>query len=144
MENPVDELNPYKTSSLGSSTTSSPAPLSLWRIVVVNGVLLSIASTFPLAGLIALFIRFPIPLGGYLSGPRAVMPAMIAVLFYGGLMGGFVVVGIGGGLAGILACSISSNATRRLRLTRFLSVAVTFFLLRLLVDNLDWYISFWN
>ena len=44
-----------------------------------TGVLLARVLAFPVAGLFALVFR-PVPFGGYLSGPGAVGPAMMAVL----------------------------------------------------------------
>jgi hypothetical protein len=56
---------------------------------------------FPLASVIALVYRFPIPLVGILSGPNAMVAAMYAVLFYG-MIGGAVALGFVGLLAGII------------------------------------------
>ena len=44
--------------------------------------LLSCLLAFPIAAIIGLVFRFPIPLGGYLSGVDAIVPSMFAVLFY--------------------------------------------------------------
>lgn len=56
--------------------------------------------TFPLAGLIALVFRFPVPFVGYESGIDGVVPALYAVYFYGVPLGGFSVVAIIGAIAG--------------------------------------------
>jgi len=56
--------------------------------------------TFPLAALIALLYRFPLPFVGYESGVDAVVPALYAVYFYGVWLGGFVIVGVFGAAAG--------------------------------------------
>jgi hypothetical protein len=44
--------------------------------------ILSCLLTFPLAALIGLFFRFPVPFAGYLSRPDAIVPSMVAVLLY--------------------------------------------------------------
>jgi hypothetical protein len=70
-----------------------------------NGILLSalltIVMAFPVAGVLALIFRFPVPFGGYVSGVSAVGPAMGGVLLYG-LMGGFPLLAVLGGLAGAI------------------------------------------
>jgi hypothetical protein len=54
---------------------------------------------FPIAAIIGLVYRFPIPLGGYLSGVDAIVPSMLAVLFYSlfGLLPAIFVLGVGAG-----------------------------------------------
>jgi hypothetical protein len=42
------------------------------------GATVAIAASFPLAALVALVFRFPIPFGSYMSGPDAVVPALFA------------------------------------------------------------------
>lgn len=64
---------------------------------------LAIVTTFVFAPVLALVYRFPIPLGGYLGGPRAVWPAMYAVYVYGWYFRGFVVVGVLAGVAAVVA-----------------------------------------
>lgn len=44
--------------------------------------LLSCLLAFPLAALIGLVYRFPVPFAGYLSGVEAVIPSMYAVIVY--------------------------------------------------------------
>lgn len=57
---------------------------------------------FPAAALVALVYRFPLPLGGTVSGPAGAWNAMLATLFYG-LVGGFVVVpGLAAALGALL------------------------------------------
>jgi hypothetical protein len=69
----------------------------------VIGACAAIVLTFPIAALTALVYRFPIPFGGYASGPSAVPLSLAAVAFYGVAMGGFVVVGLLGFAAGVVA-----------------------------------------
>ncbi|MBB6440458.1 hypothetical protein [Phycisphaera mikurensis] len=65
------------------------------------GAFAAIVWTFPIVALFALLYRFPIPFAGYMTGPAAVPPAMLAVLFYGALGGVFVqlLAGLGAGVA---------------------------------------------
>jgi hypothetical protein len=56
--------------------------------------------TFPLAALIALVFRFPVPFVGYESGIDGIKPALYAVYFYGVSLGGFSIVVILGAIAG--------------------------------------------
>jgi hypothetical protein len=89
-----------------------------------------------------LLFRFPVPFDGIDGGPSHVIPSMFALLFYGVFMGGFVLVAICGGLAGIAAWLLASTAYNRRRLQRCLSIAVTFGLLFVLA-TLDWCIGPW-
>ena len=66
------------------------------------GAAISVGATFPLAALMALVFRFPIPFGSYMSGIGAVIPALFAAAFYG-MIGGFMVQALLGGLTGGLA-----------------------------------------
>jgi hypothetical protein len=68
----------------------------------VTGAAVAVIASFPLAAISALVFRFPIPFGGYASGPDAVIPALTATLFYGAL-GGFAVQAALGGIAGVIA-----------------------------------------
>jgi len=56
---------------------------------------------FPVASLVALVYRFPIPFRGYASGFGAIVPANFAVLVYG-LLGGFIVLPFSGAVAAAL------------------------------------------
>ena len=44
------------------------------------GCLLAVLGAFPVAALVALVFRFPIPFTGYCSGPGAVLSSFVAVL----------------------------------------------------------------
>lgn len=57
----------------------------------IRDALYSVLFMFPAAALVAVVYRFPLPLGGTVSGPAGAWNAMLATLFYG-LVGGFVVV----------------------------------------------------
>lgn len=72
------------------------------------GALLAVVIAFPVAAILALVYRFPVPFAGYMSGVSAIGYAMGGVVFYG-LIGGFPLLAILGGLTG----SIVSNAAAR-------------------------------
>ena len=99
-EVPRDDKNPYSSPDL----TKPPSPTKSRKIRgLVPGATWAITSAFPIAAFLALFFRFPIPFAGYLSGVEAVVPAMIAVLAYGVLLGGFVLLGGTGAAIGYFA-----------------------------------------
>lgn len=112
------------------------------REILTDGVLLAIASTFPLTVLIAFIFRFPVPFVGYMSGPAAVIPALTGLAVYGGLLGGFILVGVAGGLAGLLATVMVDDAVHRVWLIRCLSVGSSLMIL-LLFSILDRIIGPW-
>lgn len=79
---------------------------------------------FPIAALCALVYRFPIPFGAYESGVDAVPRALFATAFYG-LLGGFVVLAIGGYIAGVAAVGMGHSDTKRTaRLTAAMATLV--------------------
>jgi hypothetical protein len=68
-----------------------------------KGAVVGVVATLPLVALCALLFRFPVPFGGYLTGPSAIAPALMGLLFYGVFFGGFVVQALLGGVGGLLA-----------------------------------------
>ncbi|MFN2567609.1 MAG: hypothetical protein ABR499_21655 [Gemmatimonadaceae bacterium] len=84
------------------------------RSAVVRGALWAAGLAFPIAALCALTFRFPIPLGGYASGPQAVPLALMAVLFYGAL-GGFPALLMAGALGGWVAHALAAPDVRLVR-----------------------------
>lgn len=97
------------------------------------------AATFPLAAIVALVFRFPIPFGSYLSGPRAVVPALFGAAFYG-VLGGFVVQALLGGIAGVIASRSGAPDRRRAVLTYAVLAALPGVLI---LSVLDWIIGPW-
>lgn len=73
----------------------------MMRAMLIGAVIATLGA-FPVAALVALVFRFPIPFSGYESGFQAVIPSLFAVCFYG-LLGGFVVLPCLGAMAGFLA-----------------------------------------
>jgi hypothetical protein len=83
---------------------------------MVVGAVWALGLAFPLAALCALVYRFPVPLVGYRSGPVAVPGAVVSVVFYGVLLGGFPVLLAGGAAAGAVAYGLGRPDLWRVRL----------------------------
>jgi hypothetical protein len=110
-----------------------------WAVV---GMLLAVLAVFPLAALVALCYRFPIPLSGYESGPNAALRSVAAVIFYG-FVGGFIVVALLGAASGASAHRLAgSDNTKKLWLTLAL-VLVGDLLAVMLLAVLDKFIGNW-
>jgi hypothetical protein len=137
----MDNPNPYVSTTEPAAESANHDAPSLLRLVV-TGAVWSLVSALPITALLALFFRFPVPFDGINGGLSHVIPAMFALLFYGVAMGGFILVGICGGLAGVAAWFLAPTARKRRRIQRCLSVGVTFVLLFVLA-TLDWYIGPW-
>lgn len=134
-------VNPYEVSSRTDNSVSKASATPIWRTSLA-GALWSVVAVFPIAALMALLFRFPVPFAGIRSGPAAIVPAMFAVLFYGVFMGGLILVAIGGLVAGACASLIGGSNLNRRRIQRCLSILVAFVLVFLLA-TLDWYIGNW-
>jgi hypothetical protein len=111
-------------------------PMTRAAVHIIVGAGIAVAATFPLAALTALLFRFPIPFGGYANGVDAVVPALLAVAFYG-ILGGFIVQAILGGLAGLLAARSTAGRTSFVFATAAALPGV------LLLSILDWIIGPW-
>jgi hypothetical protein len=72
-----------------------------WLRRFLFGSVVANVASFPLAALTALVFRFPIPFGGYASGPDAVVPSLYAAGFYG-MLGGCLLQGLLGGVAALM------------------------------------------
>lgn len=93
---------------------------------IATGIAWAVLGAFPVAALVALCYRFPIPFSGYESGPMAVPRSLFAVVFYG-LIGGFVVLVALGAAAGTAAHLLAGPDARRERqLTLTLALAGDF------------------
>jgi hypothetical protein len=112
----ADQDNPYTSPSDGGEPTK---PNDVQRNALspgrsaLTGAIWAVAATFPIAAVTALVYRFPVPLVGYLSGIIAVIPALIAVLIYGILLGGFILLGLLGAIGGFVAGTIIRQDRRR-------------------------------
>jgi len=74
------------------------------------GAICTIVGAFPVAAFVALVYRFPFPLAGYQSGVAAMLLSPIAVAVYGILLGGFVLLGLLGAVAGAVLGTDESPA----------------------------------
>ena len=108
----------------------------------LKGAVIGVLASFPLAALCALLFRFPIPFAGYQRGPEAVMPAMIAVLFYGAL-GGFAVQAVLGGIGGTLGARYARADTGRPNTTAIAGAAAASAIGVFLLAVLDLIIGPW-
>jgi hypothetical protein len=73
---------------------------------ILTGAVIATIGAFPMAALVALVYRFPIPFAGEESGIKAAIVSPFAVVFYG-LLGGFLVLPCLGAVAGFLAHRIA-------------------------------------
>jgi hypothetical protein len=80
---------------------------------VWKGAAVGMVATVPLVALCALVFRFPVPFAGYLSGPGAVVPALMGLLVYGVVLGGLAVQALLGAVGGLLAERVGAPDTRR-------------------------------
>lgn len=92
---------------------------------MLRGAIIAIIASFPAAALVALVYGFPVPFDETRQagrGIQGVIPAMFAVVFYGAL-GGFVVLGVLGAVAGAVAQARAGNdRARAARLTNVLAL----------------------
>lgn len=84
------------------------------RSAAWRGALWAVVLAFPLAAICALVFRFPLPFGGYASGPAAMPRALVAVVFYG-VLGGFPTLMVAGALGGAAAYALRQPVVARIR-----------------------------
>jgi hypothetical protein len=104
---------------------------------MVVGAVWAVGLAFPLAAVCALVYRFPVPLVGYRSGPAAVPGAVVSVVFYGVLLGGFPALLAGGAAAGAVAYGLGRPDLWRVRLLVFTLAGLVAALGVTLVATLD-------
>ena len=75
---------------------------------MITGGIAALVGMFPVASLLALIWKFPLPLGGYAHGFSAALLAPLAAFYYG-LFGGFLIVPALGALSGALAFKLSGG-----------------------------------
>lgn len=108
-ENPYQSPEPGQVAShfMGSDRDTTKGRVGCLSVDLV--VLIAALLAAPLvAAFVALIYRFPIPFSGYESGPRAFTRAFFAGLLYEAF-GGFLVVGLCGIVAGIIASRIAKE-----------------------------------
>jgi len=103
---------------------------------------MALAASFPAAGLLAMLFRFPIPFSGYATGISAVIPAMIAVIFYG-ICGGIVVQAVMGLVAGIWSWRCFRPDQARVNRAVLVVGGLAAFPGLMLLAILDWVIGPW-
>ena len=112
-----------------------------WPFII--GAAWSVLSAFPIAALLALVFRFPVPLIGYVSGVEAVIPALVAVLVYGVLFGGFLILGgLGSCIVFVVNKNSVGNVGQRKWIIAILAMSTTLASL-LLLATLDKFIGPW-
>ncbi len=81
---------------------------------IETAVISAFVSIFPIAFVLALLWRFPVPFSGYENGVDGAVHSIGGVLFYG-IIGGFIVLAALGYLGGFLASKIKAkkNSTSR-------------------------------
>jgi len=111
------------------------APISgraTFLFTVIRGAIFTILSAFPVAGTLGLVFRFPVPFSGAESGIEHVVPSLFAVLFYGILGGGFILLAVLGAIGGAFAYKAGHGGKKLVnRLTLLFSLgiaAVTLFI----------------
>lgn len=133
--------NPYEPPRGESSLPESSDSLSLGR-AILSGAMCSVVAAFPLTVLMVSFFRFPVPFVGYVTGPSNILSALFALLFYGIVFGGFLLLAIAGGMAGAAARIAGSTQARQRLILRILAVGASGALL-LVLATLDWVIGPW-
>ncbi|MHC2066477.1 hypothetical protein ACYFX5_03310 [Bremerella sp. T1] len=133
--------NPYQSPKEKGSEPIETDSLPIGR-AVLGGTIWALGSAFPIAALMVTFFRFPIPLGGIVTGPQFIPHAMGAVMFYGIILGGFFVLVVLGVVAGLMGRMLGSKKRNQSYLGRGLAVAATFTALMILA-TLDWVIGPW-
>ena len=88
------------------TTTDRKTAITLGWSSAITGAIAALVGMFPVAFLLALFWKFPIPLGGYASGFEGAVLTPLAVVFYG-VLGGFIVVPGLGAITGALVVLVT-------------------------------------
>lgn len=133
------QLNPYEAHSSSAATTQDRSErISIIR-AALSGAISSIVTTIPIAGVVGLVFRFPVPFYGYMSGPSALVMGMFAAVFYGLAFGGWVVVGSCGAVVSIPPFLLLDAKKAKIA-ARWLSVAVALAGC-LIMATLDWFIG---
>lgn len=112
-----------------------------WTIL---GAVSGVVATPVLVALTTLVFRFPVPFGGYVSGPGSVGPAVAAgVLFYGVYFGGLAVQAALGAVAGFAGARFGKPDEKRMRRLCILAAVLTAECGIFVLAVLDWIIGPW-
>ncbi|MFN9720012.1 MAG: hypothetical protein ACK58L_15040 [Planctomycetota bacterium] len=141
----MTDENPYASpsaDSLHAMPVSSEKENIRLRRCLLHTAITAIVSTVPLAGVIGLCFRFPVPFVGYLSGPAALFAAMIAAFFYAAL-GGVIVQAIAGVFGGTIAYQLARRNPDQVRLVILICGIASALPGLLLLSILDWIVGSW-
>lgn len=90
----------------------------------LHGAVLCVLFSFPSAMLLVSVWRFPVPFAGYRSGLAHAGDALFAVGFYG-IIGGFVLLGVLGAIAGLIVRTLRPDDEReQKRLARIVTAVI--------------------
>lgn len=115
--------------------------ISVWRCLFFTAIT-AMVSSVPLAGIIGLLFRFPVPFAGYVSGPAAFFAAMFAAFFYS-VVGGVIVQAIAGFAGGLIAYKVTRRHPERMRIVILLCGMASALPGLLLLSMLDWIVGPW-
>jgi len=134
-EDPME--NPYETPK---EEGSPPRRIDSVRLgwAIFSGAMWSIGSSFPIAALLVSVYQFPFPMGGMVSGPTFIPMAIIGLLLYGVLLGGFFLLAAAGGISGAIAYAVSSTPKIQRIILPGLAVGASFLLLLVLASLDSW------
>jgi hypothetical protein len=113
-----------------------------WKEWFAKGAATGVLGSPLLAGVAALVFRFPVPFHAYVSGPKGVWPAMMGSVFYG-ILGGFVVQVLLGGLFGVTGARQGWPVPRRMNRLCVLYALGGAEIGVLTLSVLDWMIGPW-
>ena len=134
------EVNPYESTEESTPSSGEASSQKLGSPSVLAGIVWAIVATIPIAALLGLVFRFPVPFNGYMSGPSAFFMSMFGAAFYGLVFGGWIVVGTAGGLFTWVARALCKNEQTALVVSRVLSVLVALVGCAVM-STLDWIIG---
>lgn len=137
--------NPYTPPAAGDSANGSldseSHRIGVGRCIFLT-VMIAVVSSIPLAGLIGMIFRFPIPMSGYASGPSAFVPGMFAAILYG-MVGGVAVQALMGCIAGVIVYQAARRRPQRVGTLTLLGGTLSALPGLLLLATLDWIIGPW-
>src|SRR4051794_13969843 len=112
------------------------------RRAILSGSAWTVGGIFPVAALVALVYRFPIPFAGYQRGPAAAMRSLLAVALYGAT-GGFIALAALGAVAGAVAFRLTGGDQTQLRRATIAAALAIDLAAALLLATLDRVVGPW-
>jgi len=140
-------INPYQPPLTEAKPLARPRPYFQTQrealvVAAIAGAGIAVVSSIPLAGLIGLVFRFPVPMVGPVSGPDALLAGMIAAMIYGAL-GGVIVQAAAGSAAGTLSLMYAQRYGKNVAICVILGGVLSALPGLLLLSVLDWIIGPW-